>query len=280
MPLTPVTFDKPELQSNETFKQFDSIDALGTSYLDLHSKVSTGSLDLLPEEMRKDPAISRYKNLTELGRGLVETQKMVGSIEKAPEKPEGYKFTPMANLHPNLKADGIIKELLPVFHAAGAGNKLADSIQQGLITKLNGMLMAQDQARKDSILKSETELRTAWGGEYDAKLDKITKTIALAGGPEVLKDTEQIKAALKGSPVFLKAMGKLVGFLSEDSLKTLGEDPAGPITDAKAAQGEIDKFMQEITSTGKKHPYWNEKDAKHEEALKKMHDLHALLGAK
>jgi len=35
--------------------------------------------------------------------------------------------------------------------------------------------------------------------------------------------------------------------------------------------------MGEITAKGKLHPYFNDKDPGHEEAKKKMHDLHDLL---
>lgn len=277
---TPVTFDKPELQSNEAFKQFDSIDALGTSYLDLHNKVTTGSLDILPEDMRKDPAISRYKNVSEIARGLVETQKMVGAIEKAPEKPEGYKWTALKDLHPNLKAEDIQKSLMPIAHAAGVGNKAADVFQQGLLKTLSGMMVQQETARKESIQKAETALRQEWGAEYDAKFDKIVKTMTLIGGKEMAGETTAISAAMKGSPNFVKGMGKLIGLLSEDSLKSLGEGAAAPVTDAAAAQTEIDKYVKEIGAAGTSHAYWNEKDPKHEEAVKKMHDLHALLGSK
>ena len=276
----PITYVKPEYGTNEALKSFEDVDSLATSYLDLQGKVSGGSLDLLPEDMRKDPAISRYKNLPELARGLVETQKMVGGFEKAPDKPDGYKWSPVTGLHANLKAEEITKELMPLAHAAGVGNKAADIFQQGLLKTLSAKLVQQEQARKDAMAKSETELRTEWGADYDAKFDKIVKTMTLIGGPEMAADTAGITAALKGSPKFLKGMSKLIGLISEDSLKGLGENREGPITDASAAQKEIDKYMQEISSTGSSHAYWNEKDPKHEEALKKMHDLHALLGAK
>jgi hypothetical protein len=276
----PITYVKPELGTNEALKTFEDVDSLATAYLDQNTRVTSGSLDLLPEDMRKDPAITRYKNVSELARGLVETQKMVGSIEKAPEKPDGYKWTPMTGLHAKLKAEEITKELMPLAHAAGVGNKAADILQQGLLKTLSAKLVQQEQARKDAMAKSETELRTEWGAEYDARFDKIVKTMTLIGGPEMVGETVGISAALKGSPKFLKGMGKLISLISEDSLKGLGETGDKPITDATAAKKEIDKYMQEISSTGSSHAYWNEKDPKHEDALKKMHDLHALLGAK
>lgn len=267
----PITFTDPALQSNESFKSYETADDLGKAYLDLNTRVSGGSIDLLPEELRKDPAISRYKSLPDLAKGLVETQKMVGSFEKAPATPEEYKPTAMNGLHANLKAEGIVKELMPLFHKAGLGNKTADAVQQGLLTILSSKMIQQDEAKKANAMKTETTLRGEWGAEYDARADRLQKTWELAGG----------KGKVMDSPIEnINAMNKLVSFLSEDSLKNLGSGGDKPVTNAAEAQAAVDTYMKEITSTGKSHPYFNDRDPKHEEAVKKMHDLHALMATK
>lgn len=275
----PIQFTDPTLNENESFKSYETADDLGKAYIALDSRVKAGGIDLLPEDIQKDPAISRYKNVSELAKGLVETQKMVGSIEKAPEKPDGYKWSKLEGLHANLKAEDIQKALMPIAHAAGVGNKAADVFQQGLMKTLSGMLVQQETARKDAAMKSETELRTEWGADYDAKFDKIVKTMTLIGGAEMANETAAISAAMKGSPKFLKGMGKLIGLLSEDSLKSLGEGAQGPITDATGAQKEIDKYMQEIASSAGGHEYYKQ-GVKGDEARKKMDDLFKLLQTK
>ncbi len=275
----PIPFTAPELQTNEAFKSYETPDDLGKAYLALDTRVKAGGLDLLPEDMQKDPAISRYKNVSEIARGLVETQKMVGSIEKAPEKPDGYKWTAMTGLHANLKAEEITKELMPIAHAAGMGNKAADIFQQGLLKSLSGKLMQQEQARKDAAMKSETELRQEWGADYDAKFDKIVKTMTLIGGPEMANETAAITSAMKGSPKFLKGMGKLIGLLSEDSLKSLGEGAEAPITDASGAMKAINDYTQEIAGTNGAHDYYKN-GPEGEKARKKMADLYALASPK
>jgi hypothetical protein len=272
----PITFTAPELQTNEAFKTYETPDDLGKAFLDLNARVAGGDISLLPEELRKDDTFKPFKTLKDLGVSYVETKKMVGSIEKPPEKPDGYKWTAMANLDPDLKADGIVAQLKPLLHAAGAGNKMADTIQQGLLTTLSGLVAKQKADRKALSLTNETALRTEWGNEYDAKFDKIVKTMQLVGGPEFAQAPEAIVSALKGSPNFLKGMGKLVGLLSEDSLKSLGTIADAPITDPTAADAEITKFNAEINAAGTKHPYFNVKDAGHAAAVQKMHDLFAL----
>lgn len=267
----PIPFADPTLQSNETINKYATADDLGKAYLDLNTRVSGGSIELLPEEMRKDPALSVFKTLPDLAKGYLDTKKMVGAIEKAPEKLDGYKLTSMTGLHANLKADKIIQSLLPILHSAGLGNKAADMVQQGLLTALSNIAGQQDTAKKEGTLKNETTLRGEWGAEYDSKVDRLQKTWQSVGGVGKVTD----------SPIEnIKAMSKLVSFLSEDSLKSLGTDGSAPITNAAQAQEEINKYMKEITAGGTTHPYFNDRDPKHDDAKKKMHDLHALLVTK
>lgn len=258
-----ITFTKPELQSNEAFKTFEDVDSLGTSYLDLHGKVSGGSIDILPEEMRKDPAITPFKTIPDLVRSYVETKKMVGGIEKAPEKPDGYKFSAPNNVHAKLKPDIIQAQIRNIAHKAGLGNKAADVMQQEILGLLSSNLVRQDEDRKVQMQTNETALRQEWGGDYDAKFDKIVKTMQLIGGKEMANETEAISSALKGSPGFLKGMGKLVGLLSEDSIKSLGDEGTPSINNADEAKAAITKMETEINQQGLKHPFWDDKHPEH-----------------
>lgn len=270
---TPIVFEDQTLAADETFKGFDSTDSLGKSYLEMNNRVKSGNIDLLPEEMRKDPAIAPFKTIPDLARSYVETKKMVGSIEKAPEKADGYKFTQLSGLHANVKPEGIQKELMGIAHKAGLGNKSADIVQQEVLGLLSARMVQQETARKDLIMKNETALRQEWGADYDAKFDKIVKVMIAAGGAEGMADTAGISQAMNGSPTFMKMMGKLVGMLSEDSINSLGEGADKPITDATGAQAEINKYNTEILSQGPKHPFNDERNAGHDAAKKKMADL-------
>ena len=86
----------------------------------------------------------------------------------------------------------------------------------------------------------------------------------------------QIAAALKGSPNFLKGMGKIVGLLSEDSIKSLGDGGDKPITDSKAAKEAITALNAEITKQGLKHPFHDERHPDHDKVKKQMDDLFKL----
>lgn len=275
----PISFQTPELQTNESLKSFESPDSLATSYLELKGKVDTGSIDLLPEEMRKDPAIAVFKNVSELGKGYVETKKMVGGIDKAPEKPDAYKFTPLANLHPNLKTEGIQNAFKGIFHKAGMGNKSADIVQQEVLGVLSQGMAQQQKAKEELAAKNETALRSEWGQDFDKKFDMVVKTLTRAGGKEALSDVEGVAKAMKGSPVLLRSLGNIFSLLSEDSIGKLGEPADKPITGSDEAKEAINKLNAEILAAGTKHPYYDERHPDHMATKKKMTDLFNLAHA-
>lgn len=266
----PISYADQTLTTNESLTSFDTPDALAQAYVALDTRVKAGGVDLLPAELGKDPAITPFKSIADLAKGYVETKKMVGGIEKAPETPDGYKFNPVTGLHANVKAEGIVKALAPIFQKAGVGNKAADAVQQGLLTQLSGMMVQQEAAKKEMILKNETTLRSEWGGEFDARMDNMQKIWKNVGGVGNVKESgiENIRA-----------LAKLTGFLSEDSLKSLGEEPKAAITDATAAQAEVQKYTAEIAATGGKHDYYLS-GPKGDASRKKMNDLFALMQPK
>ena len=266
----PIPYADQTLATNADLTSFDTPDSLAQAYVALNTKVKAGGVDLLGDELAKDPAITPFKTISDLAKGYVSTKKMVGSIENAPETPEGYKFNPVTGLHANVKAEGIVKALAPIFQKAGVGNKAADAVQQGLLTQLSGMMVQQEAAKKEMLAKNETTLRTEWGGEYDARMDNMQKIWKNVGGVGNVKESgiENIRA-----------LAKLTGFLSEDSLKSLGEEPKAAITDATAAQAEINKYTSEIASTGGKHAYYKS-GSEGDKARAKMNELFALLQPK
>lgn len=272
---TPLTFDLPDYQNNETLKSFDSTDALAKGYLDLETKVKSGSIDILPEEMRKDSTISKFKSITELAKGYVEADKMIGGIKKAPGKPEEYKFTPMEKLHPSLKQDGISTALRPIFHKAGLHNEAADMVQQEVLTVLSNGMAQNQKAKEELAKKNETALRAEWGADFDKNLDRVVLALTKAGGAEAIAETDGVSKALKGSPVLLKALGKIMGMLSEDSIGKLGEGADVQVTDKTEALKKIEELKNQISSDPK-HPFKNVKDPKHDEFMKEWTRLHTV----
>jgi hypothetical protein len=236
----PIQFVTPELQAAEPLQSFEGPDDLGKAYLDLHTKVSTGSVDLIQEDLRKDPSMT-FKNVNDLAKGYIETKKLVGSIKHAPGKPEEYKFTQLQNLHPGLKAEPTQKWLAGQLHALDIDGERADKLQTAIITALDKSLKDNDAARKAKALETETTLRGEWKGDFDKNKDMVEKVLARAGGEEFAK-------GISGDPAKLASAYKIVSLLSEDSIGRLGEAGGQNITEKTAAQKRINEMI-----TNKEH---------------------------
>jgi hypothetical protein len=274
----PIALEDQTLAGNEVFKSFPDQDALAKGYLDLKTRVDGGSIDLLPEDLRKDTAISPFKNVNDLARSYVETKKLVGGIKKAPETPEGYKFTQLQNLHPNLKAENVLKPLMPLFHKAGIHNEAADQLQQGILTLLSQANAQSDQAKKDLAAKNETALRAEWGDKYDTNIDRVTKVLQRAAGKDAKIETDALAVALKDAPTALRALERLTSLLSEDSIGKLdvGATPQ-QVNDKQAAMAEIERLKLEYAKDPNGNPIVNAKHPEHEKAWGEWNRLHALL---
>lgn len=244
---TPVTFDLPALQTNESLKTFDSTDALGQAYLDLHGKVQTGSMDLIPEDIRKDPSMASFKTVADVAKGFIETKKLVGTIKHAPEKPDGYKFTQLQNTHPKLGVAPLQTFLATQLHGLDIDNERADKLQQSIITALDATLKKNDEALKAKQLAVETALRGEWKGDYDKNKDNVEKILTKAGFGDMAK-------VLSGDPKALKAMHQLTSLLSEDSIGKLTGGAETNITEKSAAQARITEMI-----TKQEHMTKNEK---------------------
>ena len=233
----PVEFATPELQTNEAFKNFQSADDLGKAYLELNSKVSTGDISVVNEELRKDPSLT-FKNVNDLAKSYIETKKLVGGIKKAPEKAEDYKFTQLQNLHPGMKNIPETQKILAgIFHEAGLHNEAADIVQSKVLTLLSGSLTKQEEMRKAKNQEVETALRADWKENYDKNKDTIEKILTRAGAGDLAK-------SIGSDPVTLKAMHKITALLSEDSVGKLGDSGDAIITDKKSAQDQIQNMIK------------------------------------
>ena len=80
-----------------------------------------------------------------------------------PEKPEGYKFTEIKDLHPGIKVTPeSMKEFTDFSFAEGLTNKQVDKINQWYLGKVNGMLKAQDEAWNKQVEAGQAALRQKW----------------------------------------------------------------------------------------------------------------------
>lgn len=264
-----IEFTDTALVTAEPLKNFENSDALGKAYLELHGKVSSGAMDLVPEEIRKDPIVSRYKNITESHKALIEANKIISGIKKAPETPDGYKFTEIQNLHKGLtNLEDTKKGLQQMFHKVGLDNDKADALQTMILTALSTGLGKGDEARLLKSKETETKLRGEWKENYDKNFNNVKNVLERIGLTDLVDD-------LSGNATRLAGFHKLTSLLSEDSIGRLGGEGGGegdPKTNAEGLAA-LKTFNDEVTSKGRLHPLLDDKNPEHKKAVEKYNKL-------
>jgi hypothetical protein len=251
-----------ELQGNEVLKDFNSAEDLAKSFVELRGRASSGSIELLPEELRKDATIANYKTLPDVAKALIETKKLVGTIKRAPAKPEEYKFTPLEGLHPSVKVTPEFQKWYSAeAHKLDLPNEQADGMQRVLFGYLSNLMVANDKAREEKFKVNDAAVRAEFGGEYDNKFNNVLRMLKAAGGEE---GVAELGANLKTAPLALKTLAKISDLLSEDSFKALGENTQVPVE--KADEALFNELANAIRTNDPKHPINNEKDPNHKKA--------------
>ncbi len=263
-----------EMQTNEAFKDMPDTATLATKYLELHGRASTGDISLLPEEMRKDPTLSNFKNINDIAKSLVETKKLVGQIKKAPDTAEGYKFTALENLDPDFKSAGDLqKSLAGIFHKAGIDNDRADLTQKEILGTLNANMVKAKNDKIELAKVNETKLREEWGGDFEKNFSQVQNVLARIGGDDAIKAVGDLGAALKSNVTALKIVHKLVSKLSEDSISSLGDGNKSQATDKDSAIKRINAIIQDKEFGAS---LTNEKHKDHIKNKKEWDDLHSV----
>ena len=265
-----INFTDPGLQENEGLKGFEAPDDLGKAYLDLSGKVSGGSIDLLPEELRKDPTIANYKTLTDLSKGFIETKKLVGTIKRAPAKPEDYKLSAVEGLHPSVKiSESMQKEFPAEAHKAGIPNDQVDALFKWQLNYANRAAQAAEKAKAERAAQNETALRQEWGENYDGNMKAVETLLMNAGGEELVKE---LAANMKNTPMTLKALAKVASLMSPDSIKNLG----GSSTADAGGDAEYNEYAAAIAENDPKHPISNERHPDHVKAVNRWTALNQM----
>jgi hypothetical protein len=252
----------------ESTKDFATPNDLAKAYTELNARTTSGDISLIPEDIRKDPTVARYKNVSEMAKGLIEANKLVGTIKHAPAKVEEYKFTTLKDLHAGISSEGTQKFLATRLHALDIDQDRADKLQQDIIMGLHNGMVQADKARADKAKEVETALRNEWADKYDTNKANIENVFKRLGLDDFGKE-------ISGDPVKLKAIHKLTSLLSEDSIGKLGANTSTSV-DTKTKEGAkkaLDEFMSDAIKTGNKHPFYDEKHKDHAATVKKYHEL-------
>jgi hypothetical protein len=228
----------------------------------------------IPETF-KDTPVGKYKTVGELAKGYSEAQKLIGAKgvivpgEKAtpeeldkfynalgrPAKPEEYKFSPVENLHPELKMSPETElGFKALMHKHGISAKQADGLYREYFGLISQSLSKRDEQMLASKQEAEKKLRSEWLGDYDGNLAKVKGLIAKHGGKA------EDFGELGNNPAVLRVLANIAKKFSEDTFVKGSETPSEAM-DAKKKLNDI--------LLNKDHPYWKQ-GVGHDDAVKEV----------
>ena len=239
----------------------------------------------LPEDLKSDPSLLTVKDVPGLAKSYIHAQKMIGADKIAlpgknaseeewdavynrlgkPEEAKAYEedFGDLPIPEEN------VKNFKDAAHKLG----LNQTQFKGLTTWYKDLIKTQvEDINVDADTKraeSEAALRKEFGKTYDAKLKSSQRVFQTYGDTKFLDVELKDGTKLGDHPTFIKLMSNIADTISEDKIAT-GEKGSEFFTPAEAK-----RKITELTAPGT--PYWNRKDAGHENAVKEVADMQEMV---
>ena len=251
------------IASDPAFKDIGTIEKLAESYKAGQARTFA---DFLPDDFKTDPSFTKYKTGEEFVKGHKELVSLVGKkgvtipAEGAgqeewdkyhnslgrPEKAEGYAFTAIENLHPEVKVTPEYEQgMKAILHKAGVTGKQADMLNNSYLTLMSAELVKRDEAKTTAMQETQTALRNEWKDKYSENVNLAKRLIKVFGGDAATAAFGD----LGNSPDVLKFLSKVGHKLSEDSINNIGgvnllADAAGAAKRAKESGAELINMKQ------------------------------------
>jgi hypothetical protein len=234
--------------------------------------VAQNPFDLIPEEIRSDPNIAKYKSIDELAKGHLEVVKLVGKKgvivpgpnaseeEKAkfyeavgrPKTADDYKLEYPKEMHPKItvspESEAAFKQ---VGHKLGLTNEQINGLNGWYMSTVSQGLTKQDEATKASFEAAQTQLRTEWGPEFNANVTLAKRVIEKYGG----KEAAQSFGDLGNNVAVLRFLANVGKKMSEASFKT-GEfnELIGTAQEAKQKLDDLNARILKMDSNDPAYP--------------------------
>ena len=244
-----------DLRENETLGKFKDVGSLGSSYLELQKMV--GSRDKIPTEESTEDEVNSFYN--KLGR---------------PESPDAYDIKVPDEGGTGMKYDQkLYADFLQTAHQSGLTNKQAqDAID--FYAKMNEDSSINSEAQmQQAKVDAETALKKEWGvKEYDRNLAISRRAFNRFADDDLKKFVQE--SGVSNNVSLIRFLHKIGKSFSDPKLSGSGKT-AGSI-DSDSAKLEIDAMMKD-----KGHKYhealFDPMHSKHEEAISYRDHLYDLV---
>ena len=228
-------------------------------------------LNMIPEDLREHPSLSPIKDVGNLARSYVNSQKLIGADKLPlpanptdedldriadrlgrPEAASGYEIA----IDGNIITEQDANDFAEMAHAERLTPKQVNGILDYYKNRVEGTVQADADKRHQSQIDADNQLRAEWGSNYEKNVQLAT---SLA---DELSDTQAITRIvledgtnLGDHPEFIKAFAKFAEFKqSVTSEDTVAEKSQVNHMTKQTAQAEIDSIMRGPDYTNRKDP--------------------------
>ncbi len=240
-------------------------------------------LNSLPDELKAEASLSKFKDLSGLAKSYLEAEKRIsGSIkipgkEATPEELNAFyaklgRPEAASNYEVNLSTGETLESSPPVAMLAKAAHEAGlNQKQMGAILSVYENIMTEytESSHKNAEVAKET-LQKQWGKDFDNNMAAANVALRQFSTkyPEEMKRLSN-DPAVSTNPVILSLFAELGSRMQEGS-SVKGLSTGESVNSKIAAQKELESITNNPS-----HPYWNPTGPKYWEAKKKVDALYA-----
>jgi stress-induced morphogen len=259
--------------SLENAEQVAQPEATPAPAIETPAEVASGGsgnefLNMIPEDLREHPSLSPIKDVQNLARSYVNSQKLIGADKLPlpanptdedldriadrlgrPEAASGYEIA----VDGSIITEEVAQDFAEMAHKARLTPKQVVDVLDYYKDRVQGTAQADADKKHQSQIDASNQLKAEWGSNYDKHFE-LAMSLAdeLSDKQAITRIVLQDGTNLGDHPEFIKAFAKFAEFKqSVTSEDTVAEKSQVNHMTKQSAQAEIDAIMKSPEYTGK-----------------------------
>ena len=259
--------------SLENAEQVAQPEATPAPAIETPAEVASGGsgnefLSMVPEDLREHPSLTPIKDVPNLVRSYVNSQKLIGADKLPlpanptdedldriadrlgrPEAASGYEIA----VDGNIITEEVAQDFAEMAHKARLTPKQVVDVLDYYKDRVQGTAQADADKKHQSQIDASNQLKAEWGSNYDKHFE-LAMSLAdeLSDKQAITRIVLQDGTNLGDHPEFIKAFAKFAEFKqSVTSEDTVAEKSQVNHMTKQSAQAEIDAIMKSPEYTGK-----------------------------
>jgi len=259
--------------SLENAEQVAQPEATPAPAIETPAEVASGGsgnefLNMIPEDLREHPSLTPIKDVPNLVRSYVNSQKLIGADKLPlpanptdedldriadrlgrPEAASGYEIA----VDGNIITEEVAQDFAEMAHKARLTPKQVVDVLDYYKDRVQGTAQADADKKHQSQIDASNQLKAEWGSNYDKHFE-LAMSLAdeLSDKQAITRIVLQDGTNLGDHPEFIKAFAKFAEFKqSVTSEDTVAEKSQVNHMTKQSAQAEIDAIMKSPEYTGK-----------------------------